>query len=83
MSKTLSPSSPSNASKISRFSIGMFSMVAILYAISLFFWLQGRAVDAQADVAPHRGIAWLCAALVSTAIAVTVEKKTRIYAFAF
>lgn len=77
----MSPSLSNNA-KISRFSVCLFSLVAILYAISLFFWMQDRSLQSESGQGPHPGIAWLCAALLATAIAVTVEKKTRIYAFA-
>lgn len=81
MSKNLS-SSPLNVPKISRFSVCMFSLVAILYAISMIYWIQAPPPISETAPAPHQGIAWFCLALLATAIAVTIEKKTRIYAFA-
>lgn len=56
--------------------------MALLYAVSLVVWLSSSADDDAIRTDSNRCIAWFCAALVASAIAITYERRTRIYAFA-
>jgi BASS family bile acid:Na+ symporter len=57
-------------------------VVAFLYAMSLLTWISSAGEVEATPSQPRRCIAWFCAALVASAIAITFEKRTRIYAFA-